>query len=86
MYPNDFKDDECMLGPLHIEQNFMKAIGNWLEGSGWTKIYEYSTTTIDGKADGLLTRWRKTISICTPGYPGSSHLEYGCIQKSVRIN
>ena len=55
MYPNDFKYDVCMLGPLHIEKNFMEAIGNWLESSGWAKIYEYSTITTGGKADGLLT-------------------------------
>ena len=44
-----------MLGPLHIEQNFIKAIGNWLEGSGWSKIYEYSSKSTPGKADSSLS-------------------------------
>ena len=44
-----------MLGPLHIEQNFIKAIGGWLRGSGWTKIYEYSSNTSPGKADSFLS-------------------------------
>ena len=44
-----------MLGPLHIEQNFIKAIGNWLEGSRWSKIYEYSSNTTQGKADSSLS-------------------------------
>ena len=44
-----------LLGPLHIEQNFILLIGNWLEGSGWTKIYEYSTTSNSGRAESFLT-------------------------------
>ena len=44
-----------MLGPLHIEQNFIKAIGDWLEGSGWTKIYEYLWNTSTRKADSFLS-------------------------------
>ena len=31
----------------------MKAIGDWLEGSEWTKIYEYSSNTSPGKANSL---------------------------------
>ena len=44
IFPDEFREFVWMLGPLHIEQNFIKAIGDWLEGSGWTKIYEYSST------------------------------------------
>ena len=31
-----------MLETLNIEQNFIQGIGDWLEGSRWNKIYEYS--------------------------------------------
>ena len=44
-----------MLGPLHIEQNFIKAIVDSLEGIGWTKVYEYSSNTSPRKADSFLS-------------------------------
>ena len=53
MFPNEFKDVVWLLGPLHIEKNFLEAIGKWLEDSGWKKIYEYSTIATSGKADAL---------------------------------
>ena len=43
MFPTEFKDVIWLLDPLHIEKNFLEAIGRWSEGSGWKKIYEYST-------------------------------------------
>ena len=42
-----------ILGPLHIEQNFIKAIGDWLKGSKWTKIYKFSSNTSPGIADSF---------------------------------
>ena len=54
MFPNELKDVIWLLGPLHIEKNFLEAIGKWLEGSGWKKIYEYSAIVTSGKADALL--------------------------------
>ena len=54
MFPTEFKDVIWLLGPLHIEKTFLEAIRRWLEGSGWIKIYEYSTITTSGKADVLL--------------------------------
>ena len=41
--------------PLHIEKNFMEAIGNWLEGSGWTELYVHSKITTPGKPDTFFT-------------------------------
>ena len=55
IFPEEFRDFVWMLGPLHIEQNFIKAIGDWLGGSGWTKIYECSSNTSTGKADSFLS-------------------------------
>ena len=34
IFPDEFRNFLWMLGPLYIEQNFIKAIGDWLEGSG----------------------------------------------------
>ena len=36
--PDEFRDFVWMLEPPHIEQNFIRTISDWLEGSGWTKI------------------------------------------------
>ena len=44
-----------MLGPLHIEKNFMDAIGDWMEGSGWCKIYNYSGKTTSRRIESFLT-------------------------------
>ena len=55
IFPDEFRDFVWMLGPQHTEQNFIKVIGAWLEGSGWTKIYEYSSDTFKGKADSFLS-------------------------------
>ena len=55
IFPEEFRDFVWMLGPLHIEQNFIKAIGDWLEGSEWTKIYEYSSNNSPGKGNSFLS-------------------------------
>ena len=34
-FPTEFDDTIWMLGPLHIEEMFLKLIGNWLEKSVW---------------------------------------------------
>ena len=39
-----------MLGPLHIEQVFIKASSDWLE------VHEYISINSDGRADSFLTR------------------------------
>ena len=53
-YPNEFNNVIWMMGPLHIEKNFIEAIGDWLEGSGWVEMYVYSKITTSGKPDGFL--------------------------------
>ena len=55
LYPSEFKDVVWMLGPLHIEKNFMEAIGDWMEGSGWCKIYNYSGISTSGRVESFLT-------------------------------
>ena len=55
MFPDEFRDFVWTLGRLRIERNFIETIGDWLEGSGWTKIYEYSSNTFPGKVDSFLS-------------------------------
>ena len=47
-YPEKFESCFLMLGPLHIEMAFLNAIGDWLEGSGWTDVFEKQTLTQSG--------------------------------------
>ena len=35
-WPEQDGEKHCMFGGLHIEMNFMTAIGSWLCDSGWT--------------------------------------------------
>ena len=54
-FPEEFGDTIWMLGPLHIEQIFLKLIGEWLEKSGWVEVYDYALINPNGKADSFLT-------------------------------
>ena len=54
-FPNEFGDVLWMLGPLHIEQVYLKVIGDWLEKSGWTEIYDYGKINSNGVPDAFLT-------------------------------
>ena len=54
MYPDEFPNVVWMLGPLHIEKNLVEAIGNWMEGSGWCKIYNYSSISTSGRVESSL--------------------------------
>ena len=45
-----------MFGGLHIESAALKAIGSWLEGSGWTNIiFEAQVFETTGVADSLVS-------------------------------
>ena len=43
-----------LLGGLHTELAALKAIGNWLEGSGWTNALVQAEVTTPGTADSFL--------------------------------
>ena len=49
MFPDQFRDVLWMMGPLHIKMAFLDAIGNWLDGSGWTSIFERGKITTTGR-------------------------------------
>ena len=38
-YHEHYKDVTWLMGPLHIEMALMKTIGNWIQGSGWRKLF-----------------------------------------------
>ena len=43
-----------MFGGLHIEMAFLKAIGGWLEESGWTAALTEANVASAGTADSFL--------------------------------
>ena len=43
-----------MMGGLHIEMNFVKLLGDWLTGSGWTSALVQADITTTGRADAIL--------------------------------
>ena len=53
-YPEISKRSVWVMGPLHNEQAFMDLIGNWLEGSGWTQIYESAGISTPGRIESFL--------------------------------
>ena len=55
MFPTEFKDIVWMFRYLHIEQVFIKVIGDWLENTGWADVYVYANINSNGRADSFLT-------------------------------
>ena len=54
-YHDQFPDIFWMMGPLHIEMAFLDAIGNWLDGSGWTDVFERAKISTTGRIESYLT-------------------------------
>ncbi|KAK3929500.1 30S ribosomal protein S17 [Frankliniella fusca] len=54
--PEKYGDDKFVLlfGPLHIEQNFLRLIGEVMQCSGWTGVVANSGILSSGSAEGLL--------------------------------
>ena len=55
LVPDEYKDAVVMMVPLHEEMDFLNAIGEWLEGSGWAKIFERALMATDGNIDSFLS-------------------------------
>ena len=55
MFPDQFCDVLWMMGPLHIEIAFLDPISNWLDGSGWTNIFERAMITTTGQTESYLS-------------------------------
>ena len=43
-----------MFGSLHIEMAFLKVVGGWLEGSGWTSALVDTNVAIPGTAESFI--------------------------------
>ena len=56
LYPERFKAMFIMLGPLHIEMAFMSAIGDWVNGSGWTDIFNKANFSTVGRIESFFGR------------------------------
>jgi len=57
-----------MMGGLHIEMAYLKAVGQWLEGSGWTDSLVAAGLVGSGTADSFLkaahvTRTRRAYEL-----------------------
>jgi hypothetical protein len=62
-----------MLGGLHIEMAALRALGDWLEGSGWTSAIAQANVASAGTADSFLkashvsrTRHAHQVTACAP--------------------
>ena len=51
-----------MMGPLHIEINFLNLLGNWLESSSWSESLVKVKITSLGKAESFLSGSRSKCS------------------------
>ena len=61
-----------MMDPLHNDMAFLRAIGNWLDGSGWTNIFERAKITTAGGIESYLcgskvkrTRYAHQVSLAS---------------------
>ena len=57
LYPDEYGDHKVlmMMGPLHIEMNFLHILGTWLESSGWTESLVKAKITSSEKAESFLS-------------------------------
>ena len=54
LYPHEFGSIIWIMGPLHIEMMFLNIIDTWLDGSGWSCLYEKSGINTSGKVSSFL--------------------------------
>lgn len=57
LFPERFGEDKLfvMMGALHIEMAALRAVGDWLDGSGWTSALAEADVTTAGRAEALVT-------------------------------
>lgn len=56
LWPSDYGENKFVIvfGVLHIEMAFLKVIGDWLEGSGWTVALADANVATPGTAESFL--------------------------------
>ena len=84
-FPGRFGERQfvIMFGGLHIEMVFLKAIGGWLEGSGWTTALAEANVATAGTSDSFLkaasvTRTRRAHQITTSSLYALLTKSYQC--------
>lgn len=57
LWPSDYGENKFVIvfEGLHIEMAFLKVIGDWLEGSGWTVILADANVATPGTAVSFLS-------------------------------
>ena len=91
-WPEKYGEDKyiVMFGGLHIEMAALKAIGNWLNGSGWAEVLVQAEITTAGTADSMykathLARTRRAHQITDAAlyilkHHAYEHYSLSCIQ------
>ena len=74
LIPGDYGEDKyiILLGGLHIELTAFKALGHWLEGSGWVESLQEANIAAAGVAESFLkashiarSRHAREVTACT---------------------
>ena len=70
-WPDEYGEDKIFifLDGLHIEMAFARAIGTWLDGSGWSEAIHRSQVTGSGRAESFISVSRQNYGQ-TPSYIG----------------
>ena len=70
-WPEQFGEDQfvVMLGGLHIEMAAFKALGGWLDGSGWTNCLVQAGVAKVGMAGSFLKASHWLVFAAATGYP-----------------
>ncbi|CAG9821995.1 unnamed protein product [Phaedon cochleariae] len=84
-WPQEYGEDKfiVLLGPLHIEQWFLRILGQFMEGSGWTTIVSHAGITTAGSAEAMMKLrqgdfdlFRETLKQMAPWYFLFDHQNY----------
>ena len=54
LYPHEFGNAIWMMRPLHIEMMFLNINGTWLDGTGWSDLYEKLGIDTSGRVCSFL--------------------------------
>ena len=82
-WPETFGEDLFVIvfGGLHIEKTALKALGQWLDGSGWTSVLEKAGISSPGIVNSFvnaahMTRTRRAHQITAAALYIMQHLAY----------
>ena len=62
-----------MMGGLYREMSFLKVLGDFLDGSGWTSVMSTAGVTTEGRAENLqrgsqtsCSQWAREVTAAVP--------------------